>query len=172
MYFLSCVDPFFGVEQAGLPKESRLSMYVRYEKLIKETENDLVQLERRYRNSSLADRIKMLRLLKSGLYSSRQQLAPVLGYSARQLQRWWDIYQNGGIDALLEEKPVGGSDERITEKARAALEEAARSGKVTSLREVQGYLDKNFNIKYRSLQGISDLLKRHRIDLKSGRSRN
>lgn len=141
-------------------------MRIYYKKAIKEDEDELVRLERRLRGSQQADRIKMLRLLKSSHYTSRIQLAPVIGYSERQLQRWWNTYQEGGIEALLEDKPVGGSDERITPEARQSIEAEIRAGRVTRLRHVQQYLKDRFDIEYRSLQGISDLLRRHEISLK------
>src|SRR5690606_34482507 len=103
---------------------------------------------------------------KSTHYTSRIQLAPVIGYSERQLQRWWNTYQEGGIEALLEDKPVGGSDERITPEARRSIEKEIQAGRVTRLRHVQQYLKEHFGIEHRSLQGISDLLKRHEIRLK------
>ena len=57
--------------------------------------------ERRLRRSAVADRVKMLRLLKSGRYRSQSQLAPLLGHSDRTLRRWWQLYQQQGLVGLL-----------------------------------------------------------------------
>ena len=63
----------------------------------------------------------MLRLLKEGTCRSRRQLAGVLGYSERQLKRWFDAYRAGGLEALLERKAPGGRAEAVTPEAWAGL---------------------------------------------------
>ncbi len=68
-------------------------MWIHYPDRVEESEDLLLNQERRLRCSPLADRVKMLRLLKSGRYRSQAQLAPVLGHSDRTLRRWWQCYQ-------------------------------------------------------------------------------
>ena len=46
--------------------------------------------------------MKMLRVLESDQHCSRLSLTEVLGYSRRQLGRWWENYRQGGLEALLE----------------------------------------------------------------------
>ena len=46
-------------------------------------------MERRLRGRPIADRVKLLRVLKTRTFRSLRGAAPLLGYSARQLQRWW-----------------------------------------------------------------------------------
>ena len=72
-------------------------MYLRYDDFIAESPGDLLRLERQHRASPVAARLKMLRLLKGGAYRSRRALASVLGYSERQLHRWFEAYRGGGI---------------------------------------------------------------------------
>ena len=67
-------------------------MWIHYPDRVEESEDLLLNQERRLRCSPLADRVKMLRLLKSGRYRSQAQLAPVLGHSDRTLRRWCDLY--------------------------------------------------------------------------------
>lgn len=138
-------------------------MRTHYPDQIRETPEELEQLERSLRGQAVCDRVKMLRLLKTGHYDSRRTLAPVLGYSERQLQRWWKRYKKAGVDGLIEEKPVGGSNERMTDKAWDALKDAMRSGDVMQLKEAQAFLIDHFNIEYQSLQGLSDMIKRRCI---------
>jgi len=138
-------------------------MRTHYPDQIKESEQELEQLERSLRGQALYDRVKMLRLLKTETYDSRRTLAPVLGYSERQLQRWWKMYKRGGLDALLDEKPVGGSTERMTDEAWYGLREKMRDGTVKQLKEAQAYLIDHFDIEYTSLQGLSDMIKRRSI---------
>ena len=59
----------------------------------------------------------MLRLLKGGAYRSQLQLTEVLGYSSRQLGRWWKTYQRDGLNALLAYQRSTGRSERITGEA-------------------------------------------------------
>ena len=124
---------------------------------------DLERLERSLRGQAICDRVKMLRLLKTGTYESRRTLAPTLGYSERQLQRWWKLYKRGGIEAMIAEKPVGGSTERMTDAAWAALRQEMKAGLVKQLKEAQAFLTEHFGIHYSSLQGLSDMIKRRSI---------
>jgi len=138
-------------------------MRTHYQDQILESEQELEHLERSLRGQALCDRVKMLRLLKSGAYDNRRTLAPTLGYSERQLQRWWKLYKKAGIDGLLEEKTVGGSTERVTDAAWQGLRLIMRSGHVKQLKEAQAYLTEHFGIEYSSLQGLSDMIKRRSI---------
>lgn len=138
-------------------------MRTHYREQIKESEQELEHLERSLRGQSLCDRVKMLRLLKGGAYDSRRMLAPTLGYSERQLQRWWKLYKKEGIEGLLEEKPVGGSTERVTDAAWQGLKRAMQIGQIKQLKEAQAFLSEYFGIEYNSLQGLSDMIKRRSL---------
>lgn len=82
-------------------------MWINYQEIIDETEKELSSLERKLRGRRTAVRIRMLRLLKSGRVKSLRACAPLIGYSFRQLTRWWKQYKEGGLELLLEEKPLG-----------------------------------------------------------------
>ena len=144
-------------------------MYINYPTQISQSESQLHQLEKQQRNQGVADRIKMLRLLKSGSPRSLRALAPVLGYCERQLQRWWQTYKQSGLDGLLDKKRPGGNTEKITPQAWAGLCKEMEKGKIARLKDVQAYLLTHFQIEYQSLEGISALLKRHQVKLKTGR---
>lgn len=146
-------------------------MTLDYDALIAESPDDLAAVERRHRASPLADRLKMLRLLKSGAAPSRRALADTLGYSERQLHRWFDAYREGGLDALLRYGATGGSTERITPEALSALEVEAKAGRVATLKDAQALLAEHHAIHY-TLGGLSALFQRKRIKLKTGRRRH
>ena len=146
-------------------------MWIHYPDLIRESDSELAALERQRRRHPTADRIKMLRLLKSDTFRSRRALAPVLGYSQRQLQRWWDAYQAGGMEALLVYESCGGSQERITPEAWATLMEEMKAGRIATLKQIQSYLHQQWGIDYR-VGSISRLLQRHKVKLKTGRRRH
>lgn len=146
-----------------------------YPELITESEQDLLDREKPLRGSALESRVKMLRLLKSGAYRSQLRLAEALGYSPRQLRRWWKAYREGGLEALLleEDKARGGKKkERITEEALRALEERMKAGEIARLEEARRFLEERFGIRYEGVSGLSRLFERHQIKLKTGRRRH
>jgi transposase len=143
-----------------------------YPELIEESEEQLLEREKRLRGSSLESRAKMLRLLKSGAYRSQLRLAKALGYDPRQLRRWWKTYKECGLEALLETKPRGGKDERVSEETLSVLEERMKEGETASLEEARRFLEESFGIRYKGVSGLSRLFKRHQIKLKTGRRRH
>ena len=60
-------------------------MRIKYAPVIQESEEDLIGLEQRLRGQKPADRVRMLRLLKSGAVNSLKDCAPLVGYSVGQL---------------------------------------------------------------------------------------
>jgi hypothetical protein len=62
-------------------------MRIKYPKAIGESEEDLTSLEQRLRGQKAADRVRMLRLLKSGTVDSLKDCASLVGYSVTQLTR-------------------------------------------------------------------------------------
>ncbi len=147
-------------------------MWINYPQLIDQSIKDLRELEKQHRSTRLAPRVKMLRLLKEGTYRSQKQLAPVLGYSRRQLQRWWKLYRAEGLANLLLYQAPTGQGERITEEALEALDEAMKAGQIARLEEARLFLEQRFAIRYKGVTGLSRLFTRHQIKLKTGRRRN
>jgi hypothetical protein len=62
-------------------------MRIKYPKAIQESEEELTRLEQRLRGQKPADRVRMLRLLKSATVKSLKDCAPMVGYSVSQLTR-------------------------------------------------------------------------------------
>jgi transposase len=146
-------------------------MYLCYDDLIAESADDLLRLERQHRRSPVAARLKMLRLLKSGAYRSRRALASVLGYSERQLHRWFETYREEGLEAVVHYETSRGSRERITPDAWNALEAEMKAGRIGRLKDAQQYLADEHGIAY-SLDGLSGLFQRRKTKLKTGRPRH
>ena len=96
-------------------------MWIDYGMSIAESVAELQARERAVRGQRAADRVKLVRLLKSGAARSVRQAAATLGYSERQAQRWWACYASGGLAALLDVGRPGGSHQRITPEAWADL---------------------------------------------------
>jgi hypothetical protein len=54
-------------------------MRIKYSKAVQESEVDLAKLEQRLRGQKPADRVRLLRLLKSGTVNSLKDCAPLVG---------------------------------------------------------------------------------------------
>jgi transposase len=143
-----------------------------YDARISQSVPALLALEKQLRRRAVADRVKLLRLLKAHPVRSLRAAAPVLGYSERQLQRWWATYLASGLEAMLRWRPAPGRRERVSPAAWTGLEVAMRAGRIARLKDVQHYLQEQWDIGYRSLNGVSQLLKRHKTKLKTGRRRH
>jgi len=65
-------------------------MRIIYPKAIQESEEELSRQEQSLRGQKAADRVRMLRLLKSEAVKSLKDCAPLIGYSVSQVTRWWE----------------------------------------------------------------------------------
>jgi transposase-like protein len=109
-------------------------MRIKYPKAIQESEEDLTKLEQHLRGQKAADRVRMLRLLKSGAVKSLKDCAPLVGYSVTQLTRWWECYRAAGLAELLKQhKPVGQTS-KLTAEAWEGLMVAMRAGHIVTMR--------------------------------------
>lgn len=147
-------------------------MWIDYRQAIGESAADLLTLERRYRGAGIGDRITMLRLLKTEVYPSQRQLATALGYTERQLRRWWRLYTHGGLTALLHRALPRGRTERLDAAGLAALEAEMKAGRIGRLRDAQRFLAERCGVHYHGVSGVSRLCQRHGIKLKTGRGRH
>jgi transposase len=138
-----------------------------YDALIQESSEALEVQERRLRRSAVSYRVRMLRLLKSGESRSMASAAEQLGYSMRQCQRWFRCYRQVGLEVLLKfEQPRRG--ERMTQAAWEALDRAMKAGEVATLEQTRQLLAEQ-GVPYKSVAGVSSLLIRHKVKLKTGR---
>lgn len=147
-------------------------MRIAYPDVIAEGEDDLAAAERRLRGRPSAARARMLRLLKGGAAPTLGACAALVGYSPRQLARWWQRYRARGLAGLLEEKPRPGKTSRLTPAALAGLEGQMRAGAIATLEDARRYLAERHGVEYASLNGVWWQLRRHRIKLKTGRRRH
>ncbi len=73
-------------------------MRIKYPKAIQESEEELTSLEQSLRGQKAADRVRVLRLLKSGAVKSLKDCAPMVGYSVSQLTRLPGTLSGRGFD--------------------------------------------------------------------------
>jgi transposase len=143
-----------------------------YPSVIGESEQELAAAERRLRGRPIAARVRMLRLLKTGAAATLGACAPLVGYSPRQVARWWAAYRAGGPAALTRERPRPGKASRLTPEALAGLEERMRAGGIATLDDARRYLAERWGIEHASLNGVWWQLRKHKIKLKTGRRRH
>jgi transposase len=147
-------------------------MWIDYGVQISQSTTALLALEKRLRGRPTAERIKLLRLLKTQTLRSLRAAAPVLGYSERPLQRWWATYTPRGLEALGRWQPRPGRHAQVSPEAWAALAMEMRAGRIARLNEAQQYLHAQWGIDDHSLNGLSQLCKRYTTKLKPGRRRH
>src|SRR5215208_4233083 len=144
-----------------------------YPQVITEDPNDLKDLEKYHRYSHRFQRLRMLRLLKSGECSNLSEAAQALGYSWRQCQRWFASYQKGGIEELLKSRVhERGRQELVTPEALEDLMETMKMGEIATIGQADEFLRERHGIEYAHPDGVGQLLRRHKIKLKTDRPRH
>jgi transposase len=147
-------------------------MRITYPKAIQESEEDLKQLEQQLRGQKAADRVRMLRLLKSGTVKSLKECAPLVGYSLVQVTRWWERYRAHGLASFLEPYKPTGQRSRLTAQAWAGLLAQMRAGHIGTMQEARDYLEREWGISYKNGKSLWWLFKKHRVKWKTGRRRH
>ncbi len=143
-----------------------------YSKAIGESEQELRELERELRGQARQARVRMLVLLRSGAATSLRQCAPLVGYSLRQLQRWWGRYRQFGLEGVLTDKPRLGKVSKLTEEAYEGLCEQMRAGRIATLKDARRYLAQEWGIEYQSLGGLWWTLHKRKAKPETGRRRH
>jgi len=147
-------------------------MRITYPKAIQESEEDLKQLEQQLRGQKAADRVRMLRLLKSGTVKSLKDCAPLVGYSLVQVTRWWERYRAHGLASFLEHYKPTGQRSRLTAQAWAGLLAQMRAGHIGTMQDARDYLEREWGISYKNGKSLWWLFKKHRVKWKTGRRRH
>ncbi len=146
---------------------------IHYSQVITEDPKELKELERYHRYSHLFQRVRMLRLLKSEECPNLGEAAQALGYSWRQCQRWFTSYKEGGLEELLKSRvSERGRQELVTQEAFEDLQEAMKRGEIATISEADEFLRERHGIEYAHPDGVGQLLRRHKVKLKTGRPRH
>jgi len=146
---------------------------IRYPQVITEELDVLKELEKYHRYSHLFQRVRMLRLLKSEECANLGEAAEALGYSWRQCQRWFASYREGGTEELLKSRvSERGRQELVTPEALEDLKQTMKTGKIATIAQADEFLRERHGIYYAHPDGVGQLLRRHKIKLKTGRPRH
>jgi len=147
-------------------------MRITYPTAIQESEEELMRLEQSLRGQKAADRVRVLRLLKSGTVKSLKDCAPMVGYSVIQLTRWWEHYRADGLAGMLKRHKPAGKASRLTPEAWAGLLQAMRAGHITTMQDARNDLEREWGIRYKNGKSLWWLFKKHRVKWKTGRRRH
>lgn len=116
------------------------------------------------------DRIRFLRLLKSGQATTQAAAAAAIGLGQRQAQRLWKTYQQAGLDALMSQ-PARRGWGKLNSFQISQLRQFLLADQAQTLADIQDYLRTSFAVEY-SIGGVSHLCKRLKIKQKTGRPVN
>lgn len=138
-----------------------------YQKVIKESEAELVGLERAQNKALLRDRMRFLRLLKGGECASLSTAGRQIGLKLRASEKLWRKYREQGIDGLLD-YPFKGYQGKLSAEQKQAIEEELHGARIQRLHEGCHYVEKTFGLSY-SLSGIRYVFERLKVKKKTAR---
>ena len=90
---------------------------------IAESPQQLQQLIRKHRHARDRDRLRALYLRQTSQVRSRRELARLLNCNESTLYRWFRLYQQQGLEGLLEHHIPNGRPSELTPEIRQALEQ-------------------------------------------------
>lgn len=141
-----------------------------YQTEITESEDYLVKLERSTKDVKVRDRVRFIRLLKTGEAKTQHQAGTLIGLGIRQSQRLWQRYREAGLAVLAVNNYAGGVA-KLNEAGQRQLQERLTQDDIASLEQARRYLQEEFGISY-TTSGVSYLFKRLKVKLKTGRPQN
>jgi transposase len=138
-----------------------------YRKAIKESEQKLFTLEPSQTKALLRDRMRFLRLLKSGECTSQAQAGRVIGLKLRASEKLWRKYREEGVEGLLT-YPYRGKPEKIPQAVKQELSQELSTDQIQSLEQVQHFIEEKSGVHY-TIAGIHYVLERMQVKKKTGR---
>ena len=108
-----------------------------YRQAIKETQEQLWQLERHQTKALLRDGMRFLRLLKTGECPSQAKAGKAIGLQLRASEKLWSKYSKEGLQGLLT-YPYQGSQGKLTAAQQRQLQEELGKDQRQSVQQVCG----------------------------------
>ena len=119
---------------------------------------ELKRLHRSLRDKRQADRVKAVIALSEGW--SAADIAKILLFDEKTTRLYFDCYQQGGVEALLEDN-YSGAEPKLDEHQLKELEGYLEEHILPDAKAVIAHIDQQYGVHY-SLSGVTDLL--HRMD--------
>jgi transposase len=138
-----------------------------YRRAITESTKRLYALEREQTKALLRDRMRFLRLLKSGECPSQAQAGKAIGLGLRGAEKLWKKYTREGLEGLLH-YPYQGRKEKLDAAQKQALEAELAKDQSQSLSQVCQYVEKQSGVHY-TIPGMHYVLERLKVKKKTGR---
>src|SRR5215210_5336391 len=138
-----------------------------YRQAIRESEQRLVELERNQTYALLSDRMRFLRLLKSGECTSQAGAGKYIGLGLRASEKLWNKYTTEGLKGLLI-YPYKGSKGKLSQAQQQQLHDELYRDQIQSLQQACAYVEKKFGVHY-TPPGIRYVFQRLKVKKKTGR---
>lgn len=142
---------------------------INYKELIKESVEELVVIEKKENRGRTRDRIKLLRLLRSGQYSTLKEVSKVIGITYQSGKNLLNTYKTQGIEGTTRWNYKGKTPRVSYDQLTDALEWQTQAP--MSLEQARSKINQRFNVNY-CVSGIWYLFNTYKIKLKTGRPRN
>ena len=114
---------------------------------IAESPQQLQRLLRKHQHARDRDRLRVLYLRQSGQARTRRELARLRGCNESSLYRWFWLYQQRGLEGLLEHPVPSGRPTELTPSIRQALEQKlSEPNGWRSYGELKAWLQREFGI--------------------------
>lgn len=107
---------------------------------VKESLEELRELEEHYRGKPEEVRVTVLRLLKEDDERGIEDVAMLVGYSKPTVKRWWRTYREGGVKALIDIAVASRKGSTIDEDLHT-LKQKLQAGDFTKIEDVRNWLE-------------------------------
>jgi len=126
---------------------------------VKESLEELRELEERYRGKPEEVRVTVLRLLKEEEDRGIEDVALLVGFSKPTVKRWWRTYREGGIDALI---GIATSTRRVStiDEQLNSLKQKLLAGEFNGIDAVREWIDSHPQRPKRDVAGSKNGLPR------------
>jgi len=124
--------------------------------LSKEQTVELEKLHRSLRDKRQADRVKAVLALSKGW--SAAQVAEILLFDEKTSRKYFEYYQQGGGQALLDDN-YSGAEPKLDEHQMRELERYIEAHLLPDAKSVIAHIYKQYKVRY-SVSGVTDLLHR------------
>ncbi|MEA3345555.1 MAG: helix-turn-helix domain-containing protein [Chloroflexota bacterium] len=113
-----------------------------------EDEQTLYELYRQETDHQDRTRLQALWLLRQG--RTQEEVAEVVGFSARTVRRWVAWYREGGLEEVLQHRHGGhgGPEPKLTPEQEQALKEESRKGTFRTIWDGVEWVKEKFDVEY------------------------
>jgi transposase len=140
---------------------------INYAEQIKESAEELYVLERKAGAAIVRDRLRLLRLLKSGTATIPPAAGALVSYKKAWSYQLWKRYTAKGLSALSE-YPFKGTTPRLDHEQQQQFTASLAKDNISTLADAAALLETQTGIRY-TIGGMCYVMKRLGIKKKTGR---